>query len=259
MPRSAETEELRALYKVQLSKLQDITDYTHRRTYFVAIKTVEIILKTISKNKIVIADLGCGQGLVEKYIWKILKNKSEIEQKQLTLICLDLNKHVLVREWIGNTCEKIVAFLPFIPLRNKSIDVIIISEVIEHIPSKLIVNLIKGLYDLLVVGGVLILTTPNISNYTSRVRFLFTGKLDLLDDWQHFQYFNYKKLKKMLENTGFKIRRENFDLVMESSGFISRLALLIPLILRRIILKILPELDKLIVIIGYKITYEEEV
>lgn len=255
MPNSAETEELRTLYKTQLEKLQDITDYTHRRTHFVATNTIEA-LKTISKNKIVVADLGCGRGLTEKYIWKNLRNKPENRQKQLTFICLDLNRNALVREWTGGECERIVAFLPFIPLRDKSIDIIILSEVIEHIPNKFTTNLLKRLHDLLVANGVLILTTPNISNYASRVRFLLTGEIDLLD-WQHFQYFNYKKLEKMLKNTGFKVSRKNFDLVMEGSGLISRTALLIPNTLRKAILKILPELDKLVVIIGRKIADRE--
>jgi len=245
---------LKKIYLIQLGEKQKLSDYTTRRAIFVANEVVNEISKRERGNiDLLIVDLGCGNGIIEKYIF--LRCKEGHVKQNLTITCIDLNTKLLTNEWLGGgKCEKIVAFLPFVPLRDGVANLIVMSEIIEHLPKSLSMLLLKRAYEILAGDGVLIITTPNISNYLSRVRSLLTGRLDLLDP-QHFQYLNFNKLKVMLEKAGFKVViREHFDLVMDRSGLLSRFALSIPYKIRKMLLEMLPELDKLVVVKAYKIT-----
>jgi len=241
-------QDIRKLHLVQLAKEQELDEYAVRRAAFLAGEIVGYI-KNLESDRILIVDLGSGRGLVEKYI-SILKK--QIIQKQLEIICIDLNIKLLSEKWIGGECERIVAFLPWIPLREKSANIVILSEVIEHLPVELTSPLFKRIYQILINRGLLIITTPNVLNYTSRLRALITGRLDLMDDPQHLQGFSFNVLKGMLEQIGLRVKRVHFDIVMSVKGILSNFALLIPYNLRKTFLRIFPELDKLIVIEAYK-------
>ena len=244
--------DLRKIYLIQLKEKQRYSDYTNRRASFIANEIVnEFSKRKVGDTNLLLIDLGCGNGIIEKHIFSCCKESSALHN--LTIICIDLNVELLANEWIGgDKCEKIVAFLPFIPLRNRIANFIVMSEIIEHLPKDLSMLLLKRVYEMLSNGGVLIITTPNVSNYFSRVRALLIGKFDLFDP-QHFQYLNFNKLRVMLEEVGFKIIiREHFDLVMDKSGVLSKFALLIPSRIRKMLLRILPELDKLVVVKVYK-------
>jgi len=245
-------EKLRKIYLIQLKKKQRYSDYTSRRASFVANEIMnEFSKRNVEDTNLLLIDLGCGNGIIEKYIFSCCKESSALHN--LRIVCIDLNVESLTNEWLGgDKCERIVAFLPFIPLRNRIANFIVMSEIIEHLPKDLSILLLKRVYEMLSNGGVLIITTPNISNYFSRVRALLMGNFDLFDP-QHFQYLNFNKLRVMLEEVGFKvIIREHFDLVMDKSGVLSKFALLIPSKIRKMLLKILPELDKLVVVKVYK-------
>lgn len=63
----------------------------------------------------------------------------------------------------------------FLPFRSASFDAIDLVEVIEHIENQ--PQLIREMARVLKPGGVILISTPNILNAMSRVRFLFTGFL----------------------------------------------------------------------------------
>lgn len=239
---------LRKIYFIQLSKEQQINSYTIRRATFLSGE----IAKYIKEERVSffrIIDLGSGNGLVERQL-SMMKN--HIIEKRFSIICVDLNIEFLTSKWIGEESEKIQAFLPWIPLRQGSANVIILSEVLEHLPVEFTVPLLKKLYEMLVNDGLLIITTPNVFNYVSRVRAILTGKLDLMNDPQHFQCFKFNMLKQILEQIGFKVERIHFDIVMHSNGILSKFAIRIPYRMRKMLLSLLPDLDKLIIIKAYK-------
>jgi SAM-dependent methyltransferase len=63
----------------------------------------------------------------------------------------------------------------FLPFRTASFDAIDLIEVIEHIENQ--PQLIREIARVLKPSGVVLISTPNILNVMSRVRFLFTGFL----------------------------------------------------------------------------------
>ena len=63
----------------------------------------------------------------------------------------------------------------FLPFRTASFDAVDLVEVIEHIENQ--PQLIRELARVLNPGGVVLISTPNVLNLMSRVRFLFTGFL----------------------------------------------------------------------------------
>lgn len=62
-----------------------------------------------------------------------------------------------------------------LPFKRASFDAVDIIEVIEHIENQ--AQLIREIARVLKPGGVVVISTPNVLNVFSRVRFLFTGFL----------------------------------------------------------------------------------
>lgn len=81
----------------------------------------------------------------------------------------------------------------------ESFDVIIMSEVIEHInnPEE---ELIK-MFSLLRKGGLLYITTPNFNCY---LRYYLKEKYHIIEYPEHLSYYTMKTLNRVLVNTGFK-------------------------------------------------------
>jgi len=61
----------------------------------------------------------------------------------------------------------------YLPFRSAAFDAVNLVEVIEHIENQ--AQLIREIARVLKPGGVVLISTPNILNVFSRVRFLFTG------------------------------------------------------------------------------------
>src|SRR3990172_4251219 len=63
----------------------------------------------------------------------------------------------------------------FLPFRSRTFDAVNLVEVIEHIENQ--PRLIREICRVLKPGGRVLISTPNILNVFSRIRFLFTGFL----------------------------------------------------------------------------------
>lgn len=99
-----------------------------------------------------------------------------------------------------------------IPLKDESVDIIMAGELIEHIRST--VFFLNECNRVLKKGGFIVLSTPNMVNFTDRIKVLF-GKLPLncckyenknYDRYNsHVRDFNLKLITKALEDAGFKL------------------------------------------------------
>lgn len=86
----------------------------------------------------------------------------------------------------------------------------ILPEILEHVFDP--VEVLKKVYSTLDNDGEIIITTPNILLWTSRIKIIF-GKFEYTDqglmDFGHIRLFTYKYLNKVLKDSGFKIEKEN--------------------------------------------------
>jgi 2-polyprenyl-6-hydroxyphenyl methylase/3-demethylubiquinone-9 3-methyltransferase len=67
------------------------------------------------------------------------------------------------------------------PIGPASFDLIVSVEVIEHIESP--INFLRNIGLLLAPGGRAVITTPNVDSLPARLRFLFGGKIRMMDDY----------------------------------------------------------------------------
>lgn len=162
-------------------------------------RVVQILGDDIQGKKIL--DIGCGDGTMGK----ALKEKGAI------VVGTDISKkavekaaHVLDTTFVldveGDNLSTI----------NNDFDIIIASEVIEHLfDSK---NFLLNMKSRMKKDSKLVLTTPNFLMWTNRVK-MFFGKFEYTEtgflDEGHIHFFTYDSLKKLLALTGFEIEEEN--------------------------------------------------
>lgn len=109
-------------------------------------------------------DLGCGQGAISERIMLTYPNKfnitaSDFNKKdfraKVKFIKADLNKFHL-------------------PFKDNSFDVVMLVEVIEHVENPAL--LINEINRILKKKGILIMSTPNVENWQSKIHFLLNGR-----------------------------------------------------------------------------------
>lgn len=91
---------------------------------------------------------------------------------------------------------------------ERRFDFVISSEVIEHVASPR--RFLGQVFQLLESGGHVLLTTPNVSNWVGRVRFLLFGELRWFDDrcsrrLNHISPITDAQMRNMLRECGFEL------------------------------------------------------
>ncbi|SOC11299.1 methyltransferase family protein [Ureibacillus xyleni] len=112
-----------------------------------------------------ILDLGCGEGLVLSYL------SNQYNHNSLRLHGLDYSEHQLefARKRVPNVTFNQADFSKGIPYENDSFDLIYSGEVIEHLYDPDF--FVQEIYRVLKRGGVLVITTPNLCSWISRLFF----------------------------------------------------------------------------------------
>lgn len=177
-------------------------------------KEFDLFLKYIKKGA-KIADLGCGNGRLYKY----LKTKKEIKY-----IGIDNNNSLLAKaKKQHNNAKFINGDLLKLPLKTESIDIAIAVASIHHIPSqKLRAKSLQEIARIIKNNGILIVTAWNLFQpkykkfiWQSRLRHILSlGKYDARDTFipwgktgvkRYYYAFKEKELQKLLEKNNFKI------------------------------------------------------
>ncbi len=156
----------------------------------------DIVLKMVGNPQKVL-NLG---DVNDSWLTKKLKEKSEVTT-------IDVRPNADIKANLENR----------IPLDNESFDLVVAGEIIEHIYHAK--NLLKEISRILKPNGHLILTTPNICSLANRIKMIF-GKLPSncasADEFDpefggHIRDFNLDLVRKLLNETGFKIVSEKTD------------------------------------------------
>lgn len=195
------------------------------RTNLLSEKIVEIVAAG-KKGKVL--DLGCGDG----------KTGKEIFDRGFIVEACDMDAarflfHSVIPFNNGNLSDKL-------PYPDGMFDYVIFMEVIEHVynPDFVIAEISRVLRK----GGSLVLSTPNILNIGSRLRFLFEGSYDffrepILDYTKcfpaalqnmHVIPWRYHELEYLLEKNGLKV--DNFYVDQKKANLIFPAFLLKPVL-----------------------------
>ena len=156
----------------------DMLDYSpapvHRR---------RLILKLLEKIQFeTLLDIGCGNGRLLHEIKKRFKVALAGADISESVIEQNINKDASCRFFAFNVAEAKI---------SEKFDVIVCSEVIEHIINPL--NAIKNIKDMLNDNGYLILTVPS-------------GKLFPIDAMVgHYRHYSDKEIKELLVENGFAV------------------------------------------------------
>ena len=112
-----------------------------------------------------------------------------------------------------------------LPFENEKFDLVLAVEGIEHLEDQY--HFAKECHRVLKNGGGVIITTPNIVGFGSRIKFLFTGFYSLCTrpasefkkDWvkEHIAPLTFWQLRHILHTNGLKIKELSTDHIRRSS------------------------------------------
>lgn len=154
------------------------------------------LLKPYLSKGMHILDFGCGQGAFSQRLVDAGMvvdacdiNTDQIKAQVNTKITFDLNKEINPASFLGKY------------------DMIVALEILEHLQ-----NPWKYLHDcttLLKDNGIIVLSTPNISNFVSRLRFLMRGSLIAFENPDlahgHITPLSFVQIENMCDHFRLKI------------------------------------------------------
>jgi len=171
------------------------SEFDSKMNMYDTLKRVSVFYEELLTENIegkLLLDAGCGTG------WF---SKAAVE-RGAKVTSMDLGEGLLEEVKKKCTSKRIVGSILEIPFEENSFDIIVSSEVIEHIPNPL--DAIDELYRVLKPGGTLILSTPNRLWYFS----LRIANALKIRPYQGLENWVWRSgLKNKLKNTGFKVEQ----------------------------------------------------
>ena len=163
-----------------------------RKKAYLALKIKKIFSKL---NKGIVLDLGSGEGEHAN----ILKNMGF----DVVTAGID-NREFKYPDLIKFTFCDLSNAAPF---KNASFDYVLFLEILEHIRNPYFA--IREISRVLKPEGLLFLSTPNILNITSRLRFLFEGSFDFFRE----PILDYSKIQRHNAHNDMEISRNRISFV----------------------------------------------
>jgi SAM-dependent methyltransferase len=103
-----------------------------------------------------------------------------------------------------------------LPFRTATFDVAVLAEVLEHLPPNAVPAVLTEIARILVPGGTLVLTTPNLAAWTNR-ELLLRGHSPqqsparcIDGTYPHLRLYTRAELEDLLVGTGFRVERGSF-------------------------------------------------
>mgnify|MGYP001587009636 CR=1 FL=1 len=171
------------------------------------------LLDNASGKKVL--DVGCGEGYLGA---EIAKNNNFVVGVDISEKSVGKAKKILHDAMALDLQEEKV------PYADKFFDVIVMTEVIEHL--LLPEEVFKETKRLLKDDGFMIITTPNFLFFVNRIKILF-GQFEYTEsgflDRGHIHFFQIDSFEKMLKQTGLKVDLYNHVYGGRISEFVGRL------------------------------------
>ena len=175
------------------------------------------LLEAVGTGKRVL-ELGCSSG----YLAKPLRERGN------TVVGVELDPEAAreAEQW----CEQVIVGdleAMALPLEPASFDVLLCGDVVEHLRDPTAV--LARLRPLLKPGGALVLSTPNIANWSMRLS-LLAGRWRYTDrgflDRTHVHFFTRATLVEAVQSAGYAVERVDFTVpvpgnsdVLDSLGY----------------------------------------
>jgi len=186
----------------QIGSYENLQIIAHEKTHR---KVLEILARFPRRGKLL--DIPAGEGALA---WQLHKLKFEVtggdidpgffKVTPIPCIYLDMNREF--------------------PLHDEQFDFISCIEGIEHLEDQF--HFVRQCHRILRPGGFLVLSTPNILNLASRLKFFFSGFYSLVPRpinefsqvpvFDHIHPVTYYQLRYMLHTQGFVITQITTDL-----------------------------------------------
>jgi SAM-dependent methyltransferase len=117
-----------------------------------------------------------------------------------------------LREHFGIRVDTFDIMGPDFPLEGNRYDILFFLEILEHLPPPTD-RVLDRLHNLLVPGGILVLSVPNLAFWQKRLKFFFLGRspLKLADErdpfggYHHIRTYTYAECVTLLHRHGFRV------------------------------------------------------
>jgi SAM-dependent methyltransferase len=194
-----------------------IISYSHTKTND---RVLELVLRGEVRNSRII-DVGAGEGYFSRMLGDHIRREYGISPSTVLRACDLFPEHFKYAEV---PCDK-VNLDSSLPYAADSFDVACSIEVVEHIENQF--AYVRELYRITKPGGRAIVTTPNILNVNSRLRYFHSGFWLLFDPLPlgsddcvslagHIHPVSFYYLAAMLRRAGFQEVRLHFDRTKKS-------------------------------------------
>lgn len=162
--------------------------------------------KISNKDKIIIADIGCGPGICGEYFAKKIKEKLK-DKNKLKIFFIDINGQMLEQIPSKKGYSKIIGDIVSIPMKKESIDILIVKQVLDYLPKDLQMKALLEINRVLKIDGEFILSAlisphkkiNNLTNYFYSEREKIIAKKVAIEKF----IFDEEILLKWLQKVGF--------------------------------------------------------
>ena len=150
-------------------------------------------------RQLTVLEIGCGGGATLAFA------KSQGKAARVMGVELDPESAAAARLKVDQIIEGNIETIE-LPFSTNSIDVVILSEVLEHLVDPW--RVIKRLHPIVKIGGQLYASSPNVA-HISILRMLLSNRFDYANrgplDWTHLRWFTSATYREMVESAGFKV------------------------------------------------------
>lgn len=170
-----------------------------RRFWYFAKKTAISRFLPPGKNENVL-DVGCGSGVITKYLSDFGANAYGIDSNVEAI-------NFAKSKFESDNCKFFCCLVDENYQIDVSMDKIYCLELLEHIYYPQGLEMLRIFHKILKPGGKVFLTTPNYHSMWPIIEFLM-DKLHLsypMDMYQHVEHYHQKKLKKIVDESRFKL------------------------------------------------------
>jgi len=140
-----------------------------------------------------ILDVGCGSGLLTQLL----------NDRGYDTIGIDISENAVIKcreKGLKSYQQDLSEELVF---EDEIFDCVLMSEVIEHLVDPYFA--LREIHRVLKKAGILIITTPNSSFITRRLRYLLGKTCTETQNFSHLRFYNEKLLKKIVQEVNYDI------------------------------------------------------